>query len=259
MLSEKTLPIVGIDLGTTFSSVAYFNGTVPELIKNDLGEIMTPSAVAIDSKTQLMTVGRTARDILALSPASAAFNFKRNIGTDRKIMIRSVDYSSIELSAYVLDALRQNAAGVFGEPPLQCVVTVPAYFNDAQRFATKQAAELAGFITKRVLNEPTAAAIAYGLHRAKDHSTFLVFDLGGGTFDVCVMELFDGVLEVKSVAGISQLGGEDFTHALSCLILKKAGLEINPEQLSVEERIALHRNAELLKRSLSRWKDQRLP
>lgn len=247
-----TSPIVGIDLGTTNSAVAHFAGGAVRVLENRLGEALTPSAVALDDRDQMMVVGRTAKDAISLEPRAGALMFKRTMGGERSYALRNRSLSSVELSAYVLDSLRDDAERALGTRVNRAVITVPAYFNEAQRFATKKAGELAGIIVERILNEPTAAAIAYGLHKSDGESTFLVFDLGGGTFDVCVMELFEGMLEVKSVAGESQLGGEDFTAALARLAAERAGVTMpTPEQ--ADAYATLYRRAELLKRKLSRW------
>lgn len=250
--------IIGIDLGTTMSAAAFFADGEVELVPNELGELLTPSVVAVDHRNQATVVGRTAKDMLALDPSCAAFNFKRLMGRDDALPVGSRRATPVELSAYVLDALRADAERLFGGTVDRCVVTVPAYFSELQRAATRDAARLAGFTVERILNEPTAAAIAYGLHVGQQDRQFLVFDLGGGTFDVCVMELFEGTLQVRSVAGESALGGEDFTEALVDLALQRvsstrAALTANPEAA-----ITLHRRCELLKRKLGRWPKARI-
>ncbi|HVY26665.1 MAG TPA: Hsp70 family protein [Polyangiaceae bacterium] len=245
--------IVGIDLGTTQSAVGLFeNGTVRPLT-NALGEVLTPSAVAFDERSGKVVVGREAKDILALRPELGALSFKRWIGSTRAVRVGSRELTATELSAYVLDSLRLDAERALGEPVSRCVISVPAYFAEPQRLATLQAAQLAGFSVERLINEPTAAALAYGIDSAHDERTFMVFDLGGGTFDVCVMELFEGVLQVKGVAGESQLGGDDFTAALGSLALSLVGL--GPEQLDRTAHATLARRTELLKRKLSRWSE----
>jgi molecular chaperone HscC len=249
-------PLIGIDLGTTNSVAAYFRDGEVTFIENGLGHKLTPSVVALDPKTQTFLVGRAAKDILAASPHLAAATFKRSMGADSKLRLGNKSLGPVELSAYVLDSLRTDAEAALGCPVTRCVVTVPAYFNDAQRFATKQAAEAAGFAVERILNEPTAAAIAYGLDRRNDEATFLVFDLGGGTFDVCVMELFEGMLAVKSVAGDSRLGGEDFTELL--LELAAQRVRIDHARARAEDLGAwalLYKRCELLKRQLSSWEE----
>ncbi len=253
MTAPPTSPIIGIDLGTTMSAVAVFEDERPRILENDLGDLLTPSVVARDPRSGGLAVGRIARDLLAHKPHLAAAQFKRDMGAERAWSLGNQEFSPIELSACVLDALRGDAERLLGVAIRRCVVTVPAYFNEAQRFATKRAAEIAGLFVERVLNEPTAAAIAHGLHKSDDESRFLVFDLGGGTFDVCVMELFEGMLEVKSVAGESRLGGEDFTRVLALLAAQRAGHDPAAIERDGELWATLYKRAELLKRQLSRW------
>src|SRR5262245_6926480 len=211
---DAASPIVGIDLGTTNSSVAIFRDGKVEVLPNALGDPLTPSVVAVDEKGGGLIVGRTAKEIYALHPERGAAVFKRTMGTDVTYPLLGARYGSVELSALVLKSLRADAERALHVPVTRAVITVPAYFDESQRFATMKAGELAGLEVVRVLNEPTAAAIAHGLHRRASDGVLLVLDLGGGTFDVCVMDLFEGALEVRSVAGESLLGGEDFTRRL---------------------------------------------
>ncbi len=267
-MTQRPSPIVGIDLGTTYSAIALYEGGRVRFFPNPLGQDLTPSVVAWDRRSQGMVVGRQARDILATRPGDAAALFKREMGRDISLRIGDRSFTPVELSAWVLDSLRADAERALGCAVTRCVVTVPAYFNEAQRFATKRAAETAGFSVERVLNEPTAAAIAYGLHGGvtdgaaatsavvedAEERRFLVFDLGGGTFDVCVMERFEGMLEVRSVAGESRLGGEDFTEALVQFALEQAGLDADKVAREQPDELALVRKrAEVVKRTLSRW------
>ena len=192
--------IVGIDLGTTNSLIAVFRDGRPQLIPNALGDVATPSAVAIDDAGKLIT-GLAARERAATDPTRTAQAFKRLMGTDRTVKLGNRSLRAEELSALVLQSLKADAEAFLGEPVTEAVITVPAYFNEAQRRATRTAGELAGLKVERLLNEPTAAGLAYGLQDRPDNSTFLVFDLGGGTFDVSVLEYFDGVVEVRASAG----------------------------------------------------------
>jgi molecular chaperone HscC len=244
-------PLVGIDLGTTNSAIGILDGERVRLFENPLGETLTPSVVALDPRSRQMVVGRTARDLVATAPSQGAARFKIDMGTTRRHKLGEREMSAIELSAYVLDALRSDAERALGTTVTRCVITVPAYFDDAQRHATRQAAEQAGFVVERILNEPTAAAIAYGLHKKDDETMFAVVDLGGGTFDVCVMELFEGVLQVKGVAGESRLGGEDFTAALAEELARRVGVKIPPA--SSPAWALFYKKAETAKRALSRW------
>ncbi len=244
-------PVVGIDLGTTNSAIGILDGERVRLFPNPLGDVLTPSAVALDPRSRMLVVGRTAKDLIAANPHLGATRFKTEIGTDRKYSIGDRSLSAIELSAHVLDALRSDAERAIGLVINRCVVTVPAYFDDAQRHATRQAAEQAGFAVERIINEPTAAAIAYGMHKRDNETTFAVVDLGGGTFDACVMELFEGILQVKSVAGESRLGGEDFTAALAHHIAAQVGIDAPAEGTLAWS--LLYKRAELAKRALTRW------
>ena len=213
--------IVGIDLGTTHSLAAVFRNGVPELVPNALGEYLTPSAVGLaDDGTWL--VGAPARERLSTHPGQTVAAFKRYMGTSRKLKVGPAEYRPEELSALVLKSLKADVEALLGHAVEEAVVTVPAYFNDTQRRATRAAGELAGFRVERLLNEPTAAALAYGLHQKGTESQFLVFDLGGGTFDVSILELFSGVMEVRATAGNNALGGEDFTRALAQAFLASA-------------------------------------
>ena len=248
----STPPILGIDLGTTNSSVAIFAEGAVRMLPNALGDVLTPSVVAWDERAQELVVGRTAKDIYALHPDRAAALFKRGMGSDTRYTVGPDRYSAVELSALVLKALRADAERDLGLSVERAVITVPAYFNDAQRYATMQAGELAGLDVVRIINEPTAAAIAHGLHNKASDGTILVFDLGGGTFDVCVMDRFDGTLEVRSVAGESMLGGEDFTRRIAGESLQRCGLHLEWVEMSAPELLgSLLKRAELLKRRLA--------
>jgi molecular chaperone HscC len=243
--------VVGIDLGTTNSAIGVLEGTSVRLFPNPLGDVLTPSAVALDPKSRSIIVGRTAKDMMAATPGVGAARFKTDIGSDRRHRVGDRSMTTIELSAYVLDSLRCDAERALNTTVNRCVVTVPAYFDDSQRHATRQAAEQAGFAVERIINEPTAAAIAYGLHRRDNETMFAIVDLGGGTFDVCVMELFEGVLQVKGVAGESRLGGEDFSAELARYMATRANLRC-PEQGTLAWAL-LYKRAELAKRALARW------
>ncbi len=251
-MAADTNRVAGIDLGTTNSSIAVFEDGRVRVLPNALGEPLTPSVVAWDERERRMLVGRTAKDIWALHPDRGAGLFKRAMGTNRVYRVGPQLLTAIELSALVLRDLKENAERSLGEIVERVVITVPAYFNEDQRLATRQAGERAGFCVERILNEPTAAAIAHGLHRRKSEAVLLVFDLGGGTFDVCVMERFEGNLEVKSVAGESMLGGEDFTRRIAGAALERFGLPFEIAEMEDPEALALLvKRAELLKRGLA--------
>lgn len=255
---------IGIDLGTTNSLVAVFRDGQAHLIPNAHEHFLTPSAVSVADDGTLL-VGLAARERLASHPHQTAMTFKRWMGTDKLTRLGSKDYRAEELSAMVLKSLKADAEVYLGTEVTEAVVTVPAYFNDVQRRATKHAAELAGLKVERLLNEPTAAGLAYGLQERQDHSTFLVFDLGGGTFDVSVLEYFDGVVEVRSSAGDTRLGGEDFVAVLETLFLKKCENFSERDRDQIVASKALWRAAEQAKRDLTdadtvemrlQWKDE---
>ncbi len=205
--------IVGIDLGTTNSAVGIWRDGRAELIPNSLGSFLTPSAVSIEDKGDLL-VGLAARERQVSHPERTATAFKRYMGSKRRSRLGNNEMLPEELSALVLRSLKADAEKFLGEAVSDAVITVPAYFNDKQRQATRRAGQLAGLDVRRLLNEPTAAALAYGIHQRDVETRFLVFDLGGGTFDVSVLELFDGVIEVRASTGDNQLGGEDFNEIL---------------------------------------------
>jgi molecular chaperone HscC len=205
--------IVGIDLGTTNSAVGVWREGASHLIPNRLGQLLTPSAVSLGDAGEVI-VGLAARERQVTHPERTATAFKRYMGSQRSLTLGGRTFNPEELSALVLRSLKEDAEQFLGETVTDAVITVPAYFNDVQRKATRRAGELAGLRVERLVNEPTAAALAYGIHELKDESRFLVFDLGGGTFDVSVLEIFEGVIEVRASTGDNFLGGEDFNELL---------------------------------------------
>lgn len=215
--------IVGIDLGTTNSLVAWLSPNGPELIPNSLGDLLTPSAVGIDHDGRLL-IGRPAKELQVVAPDRCATVFKRLMGTDRKVSVADRTFRAEELSSLVLKALKEDAEKQLGQEVSEAVITVPAYFSDLQRKATIHAGQLAGFQVRRIINEPTAAAIAYGLHELQKERVALVFDLGGGTFDVSILDQFESTLEIRASAGEIFLGGEDFTRTLASQILTSKGM-----------------------------------
>ncbi|MBQ6616816.1 MAG: Hsp70 family protein [Thermoguttaceae bacterium] len=215
--------IVGIDLGTTNSAIAYMADDGPKLIPNSLGKTLTPSAVGLDSDGSVL-VGDAAKDYMVVHPDLGATAFKRLMGTSEIVNIGEQEFLPIQLSAMILRSLKNDAEHYFGHSDIQAVITVPAYFNDTQRQATIHAARVAELPVVRLLNEPTAASIAYGFHESEESKNLLVIDLGGGTFDVSAVEMFEGVVDVKSSFGDSFLGGEDFTHVMVSEILKSRGM-----------------------------------
>src|SRR5581483_3345777 len=215
-------PIIGIDLGTTNSAAAWLGDDGPVLLPNALGATLTPSVVGLDPDGRLL-VGAAAKELQVVRPERCAALFKRHMGSDWTVTLADRSFTPEELSSLVLASLKADAEAYFKGPVKRAVITVPAYFNDRQRKATIAAGRIAGLEVERIFNEPTAAALAYGFHEAKEDKTLLIFDLGGGTFDVSVVELFEGSLEVRASAGESFLGGEDFTRAMAGRVLQTQG------------------------------------
>lgn len=242
---------IGIDLGTSNSAISYWKDGEPILIPNAFGERLTPSVVGVDDNGEIV-VGAIAKERLISHPHLTASVFKRHLGTEKKYRFNSLDLTPEELSMFVIRSLKADAEAHLQEEIEEAVISVPAYFNDTQRKSTKRAAELAGLKVERLISEPTAAALAYGLHEVEGEANFLVFDLGGGTYDVSILEFFDGVMEVRSIAGDNFLGGEDFTNMVVAYFLEKQKLD--PATLSSQERSALVKQAEMVKRRLGKEK-----
>ncbi len=236
--------IVGIDLGTTNSLIAYFTEEGAKIIPNRLGKNLTPSVVSVDGEGNVY-VGETAKERMSLYPDSVAQTFKRSMGTERDYILSGRHFKPEELSSLVLRSLKEDAESFLGQEVTEAVISVPAYFDDKRRKATKRAGELAGFKVERMISEPTAAAVAYGLYDKTRDTRFLVFDLGGGTFDVSILELYHNILEVRAVAGDNYLGGEDFTEVMAKVFLQKAKLSL--QNLSEKEQVRLYREAEKAK------------
>ena len=234
--------IIGIDLGTTNSLVAYYTEEGPKIIPNRLGKNLTPSVVSVDEEGQVY-IGETAKERMQLHPESSAAVFKRSMGSEKVYELGGKKFLPEELSALVLRALKEDAECYLKEEVTEAVISVPAYFNDERRKATKRAGELAGLKVERIISEPTAAAIAYGLYQNQENGKFLVFDLGGGTFDVSILELFDSIIEVRAVAGDNFLGGEDFTRVIEQIFYDKHP-EIDKETLTEKELRHITKQAE---------------
>ncbi|WP_054950164.1 molecular chaperone HscC [Numidum massiliense] len=232
---------IGIDLGTTNSLVAYWAEDRAVIIPNVLGEHLTPSVVSVDDNGEIL-VGQVARERLLTHPLVTAATFKRFMGTEKTYQLGKYTFTPEELSSFVIKALKMDAEAHLGETVTEAVISVPAYFNDTQRKATKRAAEIAGLKVERLISEPTAAAMAYGLYQAEEETQFLVFDLGGGTFDVSVLELFEGVMDVQSIAGDNYLGGEDFTELLVSHFISSH--KIDGDTLDSKTRAAIFKQAE---------------
>ncbi len=215
--------ILGIDLGTTNSLICYLKDGVPTAIPNANGDLLTPSVVSLDEADTVL-VGASARERLYLHPATTVGSFKRLMGSAQLTKLGKKTFKPEELSALVLRALKADAEAFLGQAVSEVIISVPAYFNDAQRKSTKIAGELAGFTVRRLVNEPTAAALFHGIQDREAEAKFLIFDLGGGTFDVSILEKFEGIMEVRATGGDSFLGGDDFTKVMVDLFANKAKL-----------------------------------
>ena len=231
--------VIGIDLGTTNSCVAVMEGNEPVVIANAEGDRTTPSVVGF-SKTGERLVGQVAKRQAIVNPDKTITSIKREMGTDYKVKIDDKQYSPQEISAMILQKLKQDAEAYLGQKVTQAVITVPAYFTDSQRQATKDAGKIAGLDVLRIINEPTAASLAYGLDKADADKThkILVYDLGGGTFDVSILEIGDGVFEVIATAGDNRLGGDDFDQKIIELLVaefkQKEGIDLSKDKLAMQ-------------------------
>ncbi|MDD2430883.1 MAG: molecular chaperone DnaK [Firmicutes bacterium] len=243
--------IIGIDLGTTNSVVAVIEGGEPTVISNTEGNRTTPSVVAFKEDGEML-VGELAKRQAVVNPDRTVSSIKRNMGSDHKVKIGSKNYTPQQISAFILSKLKKDAEDYLGETVTQAVITVPAYFKDAQRQATKDAGRIAGLEVLRIINEPTAAAMAYGLDKLEQNETILVYDLGGGTFDVSILEIGDGVFEVKATSGNTKLGGDDFDNRITDFLVKefksKEGLDLSKDKQAMQR---LKEAAENAKKELS--------
>ncbi|WP_226002807.1 molecular chaperone DnaK [Paenibacillus sp. BJ-4] len=242
--------VIGIDLGTTNSCVAVMEGGEAVVIPNPEGARTTPSVVGF-KKDGERTVGETAKRQAITNPDRTIISIKRHMGTNHKESIDGKEYSPQEISAMILQKLKSDAEAYLGQPVTQAVITVPAYFNDSQRQATKDAGKIAGLEVLRIVNEPTAAALAYGMEKSEDQ-TILVYDLGGGTFDVSILELGDGFFEVKATSGDNKLGGDDFDQVIIDYLVnefkKDQGIDLSKDKAAVQR---LKDAAEKAKKELS--------
>ena len=227
--------IIGIDLGTTNSCVSVLEGGNPTVIANPEGNRTTPSVVAF--KGDEIIVGDAAKRQMVTNP-NTIYSIKRLMGTDEKVKANGKEYTPQEISAMILSYIKDYAESYLGEKVTKAVITVPAYFNDAQRQATKDAGKIAGLEVERIINEPTAAALAYGSDKQDNLNTILVYDLGGGTFDVSILELGDGVYEVKSTSGNNKLGGDDFDNRVSDYLVdlfkKENGIDLSSDKMAMQ-------------------------
>jgi len=228
--------VIGIDLGTTYSCMAVMEGGEAVVIPNAEGARTTPSVVAF-SKTGERLVGQVAKRQAVTNPDGTVMSIKRHMGSDHKVNLNGKDHTPQEISAMVLQKLKTDAEAYLGEKVEQAVITVPAYFTDSQRQATKDAGKIAGLEVLRIINEPTAAALAYGLDKGEDH-TILVYDLGGGTFDVSILELGEGVFEVKATSGNNRLGGDDFDERIIRWMVdefkKDTGIDLGKDKMAIQ-------------------------
>ena len=241
--------VIGIDLGTTNSLATYIddNGEI-QFIKNEYGNILIPSVVGIDENDAII-VGELAKERRMMNAGETASNFKRRMGTDAKIKVKNRTFDAQMLSSFVLKHLKENAEKQLNEKINRAIISVPAYFNDKQRRDTKMAAELAGLAVERLINEPTAAALSLGSNILNQNLKFIVLDLGGGTFDVTLLETFEDIMEVLSISGDTMLGGEDFTTKICEIFLKNIKLSI--ANLSRDERTKLYTKADRAKKLIS--------
>ena len=242
--------IIGIDLGTTNSCVAVMEGGKPVVITNTEGARTTPSVVAF-TKTGERLVGEPAKRQAVTNADKTISSIKRHMGSDYRVNIDDKRYSPQEISAMILQKLKADAESYLGEKVTEAVITVPAYFNDAQRQATKDAGKIAGLEVKRIINEPTAAALAYGLDNESEQK-IMVYDLGGGTFDVSVIEIGDGVIEVLATHGDNHLGGDDFDNKLTQYMInefkRQEGVDLSGDKMAMQR---LKEAAEKAKKELS--------
>ena len=243
--------IIGIDLGTTNSCCAVLEGGTPTVIANAEGDRTTPSVVAFTKKGDEL-VGIQAKRQAVTNADNTIASIKRLMGTNKKVKANGKEYTPEEISAKILAKIKKDAESYLGEPVTKAVITVPAYFNDAERQATKNAGKIAGLEVERIVNEPTAAALAYGLDKQDKLQTILVYDLGGGTFDVSILELGDGVYEVKSTSGNNRLGGDDFDKRVMDYIVeeikKETGADVTGDQMAMQR---IKDEAEKAKKDLS--------
>ena len=228
--------IIGIDLGTTNSCVSVHEGGETKVIANAEGNRTTPSVVAFGKDGEII-VGLKAKNQMITNP-NVVYSIKRDMGTDKKVHVNGKDYTPQEISAMILGDLKKTAESYLGEKVTEAVITVPAYFNDAQRQATKDAGKIAGLDVKRIINEPTAAALAYGLDKQDKNEKILVYDLGGGTFDVSILELGDGVFEVLATSGNNHLGGDDFDQRIMDYLVsefkRENGIDLTSDKMAMQ-------------------------
>lgn len=229
--------IIGIDLGTTNSCVAVMEGGEPVVIPNPEGNRTTPSVVAF-SKNGERLVGQIAKRQAVTNPDHTVISIKRDMGTNKKIKIEGDEFTPQEISAMILQKLKSDAENYLGQKVTEAVITVPAYFSDSQRQATKDAGKIAGLNVLRIINEPTAAALAYGMDKEDTDQKIMVYDLGGGTFDVSILDIGDGVFEVLATSGNNRLGGDDFDERIMKYLVeefkKEQGIDLSTDKMAMQ-------------------------
>lgn len=229
--------IIGIDLGTTNSCVAVMEGGEPVVIPNPEGNRTTPSVVAF-SKNGERLVGQIAKRQAVTNPDHTVISIKRDMGTNKKIKIEGDEFTPQEISAMILQKLKTDAENYLGQKVTEAVITVPAYFSDSQRQATKDAGKIAGLNVLRIINEPTAAALAYGMDKEDTDQKIMVYDLGGGTFDVSILDIGDGVFEVLATSGNNRLGGDDFDERIMKYLVeefkKEQGIDLSTDKMAMQ-------------------------
>ena len=242
------MAVIGIDLGTTNSLASVWKEGSPVIIRNSLGTMLTPSVVGVDEDNNVV-VGEVAKERLISHPEKTASEFKRSMGTKTTFSLGENSFTPEQLSSLVLNKIKEDAEAFLGEEITEAVISVPAYFDDCRRNATKQAAEMSGLKVERLINEPSAAALAYMQKHGFEDGTYMVIDFGGGTLDVSMIDSFDSVMEILAVAGNNQLGGKDFNTAIYKHFLKENGL--TEDSLTAEQKASIYKSAEVCKIALS--------
>ena len=242
------MAVIGIDLGTTNSLASVWKEGSPVIIRNSLGTMLTPSVVGVDEDNNVV-VGEVAKERLISHPEKTASEFKRSMGTKSTFSLGENSFTPEQLSSLVLNKIKEDAEAFLGEEITEAVISVPAYFDDCRRNATKQAAEMSGLKVERLINEPSAAALAYMQKHGFEDGTYMVIDFGGGTLDVSMIDSFDSVMEILAVAGNNQLGGKDFNTAIYKHFLKENGL--TEDSLTAEQKASIYKSAEVCKIALS--------
>ena len=242
------MAVIGIDLGTTNSLACTWKNSRPLIIRNSLGSEITPSVAGVDDNNNIV-VGEVAKERLITNPENTASEFKRSLGTKRSYQVGPNNFSPEQLSSLVLKKIKEDAEAFLGEEVTEAIISVPAYFDDCRRNATKQAAEMSGLKVERLINEPSAAALAYMQKHGFEDGTYMVIDFGGGTLDVSMIDSFDSIMEILAVAGNNQLGGKDFNDAIYSHFLTEC--KLNGDQLTPEQKASIYKTAEACKIALS--------